>query len=247
MGEGKEVKVEETKIVNTKKQEEKQEKKGHHVLRIIGMILFIVVAIYVGNVIRNFYILNTHMVATNEYSTKDNYKETRITYKGNEPYVTMIGYKKGNKTLVNVEAKQKHTTIAYYDKQTQESIVKFSVDENKVALVKQSEWPPVPSIAEIKPFGGLSAWQNFLMSLCSIITSEKYAGKDCYKINICGYEEIWVDKETGLVVRQSSGYFVGDETTTNERCYHDYTYEFGTVTDKDVAKPDLTGYKIQRN
>ncbi len=53
-------------------------------------------------------------------------------------------------------------------------------------------------------------------------------------------------KETGLVVRQSSGYFVGDETTTNERCYHDYTYEFGTVTDKDVAKPDLTGYKIQK-
>ena len=80
MEEGKEVKVEETKKVNTKKQEEKQEKQGHHVLRIIGMILFIVVAIYVGNVIRNFYILNTHMVATNEYSTKDNYKETRITY-----------------------------------------------------------------------------------------------------------------------------------------------------------------------
>ena len=61
MEEEKEVKVEEIKKVNTKK----QEKKGHHVLRIIGMILFIVVAIYVGNVIRNFYILNTHMVATN--------------------------------------------------------------------------------------------------------------------------------------------------------------------------------------
>lgn len=244
-----EVKVEKTgKEEKTKKvgQKNKEEKKGHNVLRVIGLMIFILVAIYVGNVIRNFYILNTYMAATNEYSTKDNYKETRITYEGDEPYVVMVGYKNGDKTLVEIEARGKRKTIAYYDKKTQESIVKFSVEDNKVALVKKEEWAPAPSLAEIKPFGGLSAWENFLLALRSTIGSENYRGKECYKINIFGYSELWVEKESGLIIRTSSG-FIENSEGIRKPMYYDYDYEFGTVTDKDVAKPDLTGYKIQRD
>lgn len=226
-----------------KDKEEKPEKRKHHILRVIGMIICIVIAIYVGNVIRNFYILNTHMIATNEYSTVDNYKKTMIQYRGDIPFTKVTLYRKGDKIVEEVEPQQNNAKLVqYYNKQTQEAILAFS---NKVAIVQKDEYDRTQSIGIIRTFDNLSAIQNFLMSLRTIITNENYKGKECYKINIIGYVEIWIDKETGLEIKKSAGYSQNDEGI-RKSIYNDYDYEFGTVTEEDVKKPDLTGYKIQK-
>lgn len=227
--------------------EDVQEKKKYKlVLQIIVISIIMLVTIFIGNTIRKFYIFNTYMAVTNEYSTKENYKKILIQYEEDEIDFAVMGYKKGDKTLVKRYSEDNTKTISYYDKKKQESITKVEVGKDKVAFVKQEDETPVlvSSVAYIESFTEISAWQNFLLALHSKIVSETYKGKECYKITAYGDLEQWVDKETGLIVRQSGGYYQYKDGTM-KRLYHEYNYQFGIVTDEDVKKPDLTGYKIQ--
>lgn len=229
--------------------EDVQEKKKYKlVLQIIVISIIMLVTIFIGNTIRKFYIFNTYMAVTNEYSTKENYKKILIQYEEDEVGFAVMGYKKGDKTLVKMYSEDNTKTISYYDKKKQESITKVEVGKDKVAFVKQEDEAPVlvSSVAYIESFTEISAWQNFLLALHSKIVSETYKGKECYKITAYGDLEQWVDKETGLIVRQSGGYYQYKDGTM-KRLYHEYNYQFGIVTDEDVKKPDLTGYKIQRD
>lgn len=229
--------------------EDVQEKKKYKlVLQIIVISIIMLVTIFIGNTIRKFYIFNTYMAVTNEYSTKENYKKILIQYEEDEIGFAVMGYKKGDKTLVKMYSEDNTKTISYYDKKKQESITKVEVGKDKVAFVKQEDEAPVlvSSVAYIESFTEISAWQNFLLALHSKIVSETYKGKECYKIIAYGDLEQWVDKETGLIVRQSGGYYQYKDGTM-KRLYHEYNYQFGIVTDEDVKKPDLTGYKIQRD
>ncbi len=240
--------VKKVQKVETKHKKGKNTKKTAHIgLEIIGVSLIILVAIFIGNTIRKFYIFNTYMAVTNEYSTKDNYKKVLIQYEEDELNFAVMGCKKDNKILVKMYSEDNTKTIAYYDEKTQESILKFDIGNDKVAIVKQDDKPSVfvSSMGYIENFTEVSAWQNFLLALQSNVISENYKGKECYKITTYGEVEQWVDKETGLIIRQSSGYYQSKDGTMT-RLYHEYTYQFGTVTDEDVAKPDLTGYKIQK-
>lgn len=65
------------------------------------------------------------------------------------------------------------------------------------------------------------------------ISSKEYNNKDCYSITFHNQEEI-IEKETGLLV-----------FTSNNNSERKITYKFNSVTDKDVAEPDLTGYTAQ--
>lgn len=227
--------------------EDVQEKKKYKlVLQIIVISIIMLVTIFIGNTIRKFYIFNTYMAVTNEYSTKENYKKILIQYEEDEVGFAVMGYKKGDKTLVKMYSEDNTKTISYYDKKKQESITKVEVGKDKVAFVKQEDEAPVlvSSVAYIESFTEISTWQNFLLALHSKIVSETYKGKECYKITAYGDLEQWVDKETGLIVRQSGGYYQYKDGTM-KRLYHEYNYQFGIVTDEDVKKPDLTGYKIQ--
>ena len=63
--------------------------------------------------------------------------------------------------------------------------------------------------------------------------------------------EIWVDKETGLVLREinrdGSKTFIPGTNITKE--VNDvtitYDYSFNTVTDEDVQVPDYSSYKVE--
>ena len=91
----------------------------------------------------------------------------------------------------------------------------------------------------------------FLMS----IDTYKYSnGKECYVLKY-KYEkpqnyEIWIDKDTGLPIkeirREAEKYFFEGTNVVKKTgdMIAEYKYEFGTVTDDDVAVPDLSGYEI---
>ena len=48
--------------------------------------------------------------------------------------------------------------------------------------------------------------------------------------------KLWIDKENGLVIREINGNMIID-----------YMYKFNTVTDENVAKPDISDCKIIDN
>ncbi len=64
------------------------------------------------------------------------------------------------------------------------------------------------------------------------IGSKTYEDKECYVTKI-GKQEEFIEKETGMILYSKS---------ENEE--RKITYEFDTVTDGDVAKPDLSQYKL---
>ena len=68
-------------------------------------------------------------------------------------------------------------------------------------------------------------------------------GKECYIIKGDSYER-YIDKETGLAVREIDK--SNKEITRQTDIVVDYKYEFNTVKDSDITKPDTTGY-IENN
>lgn len=236
------VKKEEKAEVKDKKGKH-TEKKKHNGLRVIGIVLFILVAIFIGNTIRKYYVFNTYMLATNEYETKDNFKKVQTRYRNNVPDVVVTGYQKEDKTLIKTAIENKTALVRYYDKKTKEEITKYEARQEKVATVEK-EKQPTQELQVVGFYGEMSAWSNLLQALRSTIISENYKGKECYKITRDGELELWIEKATGLVIKMSSGY-VKHSDGSIESLYYEMDYEFGTVTDEDVAKPDLKGYKIQ--
>ncbi|MCI8833249.1 MAG: hypothetical protein HFJ19_03510 [Clostridia bacterium] len=87
------------------------------------------------------------------------------------------------------------------------------------------------------------------------IDTYKYAnGKECYVLKY-KYEkpqnyEIWIDKDTGLPIKEvrreaEKSFFEGTNVVKKTGdMISEYKYEFRTVTDDDVAVPDLSAYEI---
>ena len=75
--------------------------------------------------------------------------------------------------------------------------------------------------------------ENLEYSMYKSIQTVNLNGKKCYFLK---YDDskIFFDIETGFAIKA-----IHEDGKTM-----DYEYEFGTVTDEDVAKPDLAGYKI---
>ena len=221
------------------------EKKGAHVqdepkhvgLTIIGIIILIFITCFIILTLRKFYILNTYAVVMGEYGKKNNYK---VTMQSNEGVNNVTYYKDGISVLI-LNPNQNRQMYCYND--GNESILRIDSDGNKVAII--SEPTQMNGAKVISAFGeGMTAWQNFLLSFTTMITEEECNGKDCYKVTLNGMK-VWIDKETYLTARVENGYAVSSDGNKTP-LVNNYSYEFGTVTDKQVSKPDLTGYKIQK-
>ena len=150
-------------------------------------------------------------------------------------------YKDGKEVFITVP---KEGRMLYSYKEGKERIIRIDSDGNKVAMVTHDEEIGVNGPRIMSAFGNdMTVWQNLLLSLTTSITEEECNGKDCYKVNLQGMK-VWIDKESYLDIRMSNGY-IKNSDGTEEPMITNYEYEFGNVTDEQVAKPDLTGYKIQ--
>ena len=95
---------------------------------------------------------------------------------------------------------------------------------------------------------------DFLMlSIFSDITEEYCNGKECYKItNLPQFldlksndETVYIEKDSGLIVR-----IIKDnnpDSNINIDYITDFFYEFDTVTDNEIAEPDIERYEVQNN
>lgn len=232
--------------IEPKKKETKviKEKKKRIWPSVIGCILIVVLAIYLGLVIRNFFILNTYSAAMEAYTKSNNYFVKRMDDSTESPMVNTTTYYKDGiiKNYVDVDNKQR-SMIAYQNPNTDERIIRIESDGHKVAIVSKAEGGLVPSGQIYNIFGAMNRKDNFFLSLMTKTTTEECNGKECYKINMQGMK-VWIDKETCLVVRLIDGKYQDAKGIEHEMATN-YEYEFGTVTDEQVAKPDLTGCEIQ--
>ena len=207
---------------------EKKEKKNKIGFKILGVIVLILLLLVIIHFIRN-YVITCSLIEAKDIT---NYSYTLVDEKG----FSLDSYYKDSRYLSIIKTNGTPIGIEWYDDNTKESI---SIDfENSTATVSNS---------------GSAVFYNFAKSLSdqmlsnkvrrtfnTFITTEEVDGVECYRLQpIMGVigAAYYYSKENKLLTSiQSIGRI--------KRFTNIINWRINTVTDEDVARPDLSNYKI---
>ena len=237
--------------INTNKRdtrEIKYIKKFNNRLKILKMILAIILIVFIVFIGSKFIIIKSMQSKIKKYKDITNFHTTINTYKGETLELSNIYYKDG-KFLTNIKSLN-GKDIRQEMINTSEGNLYITSGEDKVAvlggmIIKTSD--TVYNYLETENIA-----QLIINLLTSNISSVKCNDKDCYKIDNFKspdilYQEqglcVYIDKNTGLLVRAEMGERVGKDVFT---IVIDYSYEFNTVTDDDLKEPNISEYKVQQ-
>lgn len=208
-----------------KKLENKKYKTGITIKKLIFLVVAIVLVIILIIGIR-WRIL---------YNMQENYNKTTLEdnwyYYSDSEDTIMNVYRKGTIWKVNTRQKNGDGNLTFWrDTSTGEAYVFF---ENSVKKYTEDKGG---FISDLQP-SSLDTNNNstrILMAATPImwIGTDKYDGRNCYTIKAEGHEE-YIDKETGLLLA----------VFQDNKQIRSIEYEFGEVTDENVAKPDLSQYE----
>ena len=210
------------------------------ILKIIGVILLIVIAIFLIHTIRNYVIISDLQNKISKYANSTNYRTKSVTTENDGLVVTMEYYKKDNKEVVFLErmANNEVTKISMYSNGERTDVF----TETKDSKVAQLNSGTIMSLGIYNHLENDSKWQTILGCISAKIKSVDYNGKKCYIVkefmssNSLTSEgvETYIDKETGLFVKSI------DASIVNER-----EYEFNTVDDSIFTEPDISQYTLK--
>ena len=236
------VKEQPEKVVNKVNKEPKAKvktKKKHTMLKVILFLVIIFIAGFTGIILRRISILTAHAEQIEEGLKQNNYSVTAINNSGTDKMTCLRLMYKDDKAVRILQLSDGRVMYTYYD--NNQSITRIDDNTNKIAFIKYGEDRDtiVKTMATSIYNNNFPTFNKFIAILNTSITNEKYYGKDCYKIKIFDTTS-WIDKENLLVLKTESN----NDDGTDEPSVSLYQYEFGTVTNKEVSKPDLTGYKI---
>ena len=132
-------------------------------------------------------------------------------------------YKNGNFVSNSFSADSPENVSTYYKNGTE--TFWFINRENRKSLIYANFLQPLPQCH--KPNG---IFQNLYLATFADVRVETFAFKTYYVLHQDGIQ-CYYDFETGLLLKE----IVGINSSA------DYYYEFGNVTDDDIARPDTTG------
>lgn len=207
------------------------EKKKMKLRKKILIIILIVVIIFFIITLRKFIILSKIKKLSEEYINKNNFYAEIYSLENNGSITIRKSYNKGSKYLTKIDILGKDVNeirklTVYNDQDGQTGIIESG--EGKKSILDEDVLG-----GEITINACLEQPTDFLQkiefSVLSKITTEEYSYKECYLIEFPEGVRYWVDKETGLILRE-----------INAGTVNDFYYEFDTVKDEDIAKPDIT-------
>ena len=197
---------------------------------IIVLILCVILAIVIC---RKFIIISNLVNESKEYNDKTNYIAIVQSLQNGNVSIAKSYNKDGNVL----------TTLKTYGKDIQEErgLIKYEKDNEKVAVVYNGQEKVAiinqPVLATINIVNVYSTFNDFLprlqFAIMSKITTDNYDNIECYLIELNNWK-MWVEKDTGLVLREVNGGMVSERF-----------YEFDSVKDEDIIKPDISDCKIQ--
>jgi len=237
--------------------EEKKVKVGQ-IVGIIVLVALLVVAFWVGNIVRKVLILEdlsqkveSQNAKTNTYSKIIKQDQILESYRKDDTVKTISRNETENTSSIlimcgeegKIETGNIKSAILYVEKDGEKIAYKFDSD-NMVG-----KFETVTDYTDISADPAITAKAQIANN--SKISSEKLEGKDCYVIEqsypksedivTLDFEEgmkkakLYVEKETGLPIKEIMIYEDGHEDVKT------YEYSFETVTDKDMKAPE--GYK----
>lgn len=224
---------------NSKNKNKKEVKHNHGFLKFIFIVFAIIAFIYVGVVIHNATLMREIMDKTANVNNIKNYHFLITNYEGNKTNGTTEILRKDNISKIIIK-NEKSEVVMWKNSDTNEGLMIFPNDK-KVAREDASE------MLDFNLVSFYNDDQEYLNAVClsSYINTSKLNGKECYVIKHFD-DETWIDKETGIVIKIKGGTIVkadGTELTTSV----EYTdWKINSVTDEEVARPDLVGYTIAK-
>ena len=221
-----------------------------------AILLLIAFIIFLNNYLKINSIMNK---AEKSLQSNNFYKETSEILFDNQTAVTKEYYKDGKyKSMWTVYSDNGiETSITQYadinsDKRTYiyETDKKAVIEKGDISKIKNDNIKNVPFVTS----------RNDLFSkigttfVYSIDTDTYDYSKEYYVLKNRSDNnkwEIWIDKETGLPIREitrggAKSFFTGTDVVKEIRdTIQTYKYEFDTVTDEDVEVPDLSNYTVE--
>ncbi len=221
--------------------------KNHKILKIIGIIFLVLLIIFIIHTVRNYIIINKIFAKESELIDKTNYSFDRMSYNENSPDNIINSnkvYHKDSKSTIAIN-ENNITIIIWNDIETQEQITMIpqTLVAYKDHLLGSPSIPMLFGSKEVNTFGF-----KLLLAMTSIITDEKVNNESTYCVRL-NYlttfinSKIWVNKDTGIVMKTTVG-FDEIDGKSYPRISEITNFSFDSVTDEDVSKPNLTGYKI---
>lgn len=218
--------------INAPKKEEKQFKyiKSYSKrLKLFRNILIIIALVFILIIARRFIIITNLSSKANVLKNSSNYYMKLEYYQSNKIAI----YEKYNK-----DDKSLSTENVYYisDSVNVVKSIDYKSANDELHLTNKSEATLLPKTRLSLNIVNYLHFRTPVDMLSTLLTTSiqnvNLDGKQCYLIKINNTER-FISAETGLIVK-----FI--DNNLNEVI--DSYYEFGTVTDEDVAKPDTTGY-----
>jgi hypothetical protein len=210
------------------------------ILKIIGIILLVVIAVFLIHSIRNYVIITNLQNKVSKYVDSTNYHTKYVTTSDNGTNITINYYKKDNKQYISIERELdgEKTKVSMYDNGERRD----TFTETKDSKIANLNSGTILGIQMLNYFETENNGQTFLWGAQASIKSTEYNGKECYIVK--GFvssmaltydsEQAYIDKETGLVVK-----LVGSNSTSERE------YEFDNVDDSIFVEPDIGQYTLQ--
>ena len=199
----------------------------------ILIILLILLAILTIFTVRKFIIIKKLVNESKEYASKTNYFAVVQSLQNGNVSMLKSYHKDGNYlTIIRTYGKgiQDERGLTRYKKDNEEIGILQSGQE-KIAILDGSV---LGEVNVVNIFSTLdNTMQQLQFAIMSRITTDNYGNVKCYLIELDNWK-MWVEKDTGLVIREING------ETVAERFY-----EFDIVKDEDIIKPDISDCKIQ--
>lgn len=215
------------KVEGTNKEPEKN--KSHKVLKAILILIGIIVVLYFVFAMRNAVILNDIISKSGAYKNIDNYSYEFISKSG-DTELNITCSRMGNIERIDLKNKNdaSKNVIAWKNYDTNEGILAFT--GNNTAVLNKADSINFGQLPIDLAFSGNDI---IGLGLTAFIYSENLNGEDCYVITIGKDSKIWVEKDTGLVLKKQYNDKISVECIS---------FEEDVVTE--IYKPDLTGYEI---
>lgn len=195
--------------------------------------IFIILLLLVILTLRKFIIITNIEKVAKVPASKTNYMVELHTLQNNSVSIMKGYYRDGNflnMLKTNVDNSLEMRSLTLY-KKGKDGVSVVQTGDQKYAFVNED----VLGNVQVVTFAGLLYDKTMVMhklglSILSSIKSEKCNGKDCYFIQMPGGWRMWVDKETGTIIREIDG---GGMVT-------DRKYSFDVVKDEDIARPNFS-------
>lgn len=241
----------ETDIKENEKTKVNYIKKYNKKLKLLKIILLIIISVFVIITGRKVIIMSSLSNRADKYVNSENYHIESISYNGDELMKIDSYYKDGKSLIVLKSIKENSTNKISMYNNGKVTNTYYETGNNKTAKLNESD---VGLRVHIVNYLDNNLFGHIFASLTANIKTINRNGKECYLINnywsseiLKGTQDItYIEKETGLIIRQSDGITYKTSSGTQIEAVRDLKYEFGTVTDEIFIEPDISEYEIKK-